>query len=63
MDPFLGRAAFQIGFYIAFVAGALLLFLKKGSAEYAITQFTLVIGLIYLLVVVLLVRWGKSREQ
>ncbi len=63
MDPFLGRAAFHIGFYISFVAGALLLFLNKGTAEYAITQFTLVIGLVYLLLVVLLVRWGKSREQ
>lgn len=63
MDPVLGKAAFQIGFYIAFVAGGLLLFLDKGTAEYVITQFTLVIGLIYLFVVVLLVRWGKSREQ
>jgi uncharacterized membrane protein len=63
MDPFLGRAAFHIGFYITFVAGALLLFLNKGTAEYVITQFTLVIGLVYLLLVVLLVRWGKSREQ
>lgn len=63
MDPFLGRAAFHIGFYITFVAGALLLFLDKESAEYVITQFTLAIGLVYLLLVVLLVRWGKSREQ
>ena len=63
MDQFLGRAAFHIGFYIAFVAGVLLLFLDKGTAEYVITQFTLVIGLVYLLVVVLLVRLGRSREQ
>lgn len=63
MDPFFGRAAFHLGFYIAFVAGVLLLFLEKQTAEYVITQFTLGIGLVYLLVVVLLVRWGKRREQ
>lgn len=63
MDPFLGRAAFHIGFYIAFVAGALLIFLEKGTAEYVITQFTLGIGLIYLLLVVILVQWGKRRER
>ena len=63
MDPVLGRAAFHIGFYIAFVAGVLLLFLKKGTAEFVITQFTLGIGLIYLLIVVILVQWGKRKEQ
>ena len=63
MDPILGRAAFHIEFYIAFVAGALLLFLDKGTAEYVITQFTLGIGLVYLLVVVVLVQWGKSKER
>jgi len=36
MDPFLGRAAFQVGFYIV-LAGALLLFLDKGTAEYVFT--------------------------
>ena len=63
MDPVLGRAAFHIGFYIAFVAGALLLFLDKGTAEYVITQFSLGIGLVYLLFVVILVQWGKSKER
>ena len=63
MDPFLGRAAFHIGFYIAFVAGALLIFLEKETAEYVITQFTLGIGLVYLLLVVILVQWGKRRER
>ena len=63
MDPILGRAAFHIGLYIAFVAGALLLFLDKGTAEYVITQFSLGIGLVYLLFVVILVQWGKSKER
>ena len=63
MDPTLGRASFHIGFYIAFVAGVLLFFLEKGTPEYVITQFTLAIGLVYLLIVALLVRWGKSRER
>ncbi len=63
MDPILGRAAFHIGFYITFVAGVMLFFLEKGTAEYVITQFSLAIGLVYLLVVALLVRWGRSRER
>lgn len=63
MDPILGRAAFHIGFYIAFVAGVLLLFLERGTAEFVITQFTLGIGLIYLLIVVILVQLGKRKEQ
>lgn len=63
MDPLLGKAAFHIGFYIAFVAGVLLFFLEKQTAEYVITQITFGIGVIFLCVVVLLVRWGQSRDR
>lgn len=63
MDPYLGKAAFHIGFYIAFVAGVLLLFLDKQTPEYYITQITFGIGVGFLLVVVILVRWGQSRDR
>ncbi len=63
MDPLLGKAAFHIGFYIAFVAGVLLFFLEKQTAEYVITQITFGIGVTFLCVVVLLVRWGQSRDR
>ena len=63
MEPFLGRAAFHIGFHLAFVAGALLLFLEKGTADNVITQFTLAVGLAYLVLVVILVHRGKRSEQ
>ena len=63
MDPILGRAAFHIGFFHAFVAGALLLFHDKGTTEYVNSQFTIGIGLVYLLLVVILVQLRKSKER
>ena len=65
LGPFLGWAACNIGFYIAFVAGALLLFLQKGTAVNVITQFTFAVGLAYLVLVVMLVQWenGESSDS
>lgn len=63
IDPILGKAAFHLGFYIAFVAGALLLFLERGTPEYVITQITLGIGVIFLTIVVVLVKVGGRRRE
>ena len=63
MEPFLGKAAFHIGFQLAFVAGALLIFLKKGTATCVSAHLTLAVGLIYMVLEVILVYWGKPREQ
>jgi len=59
IDSQLGRAAFQIGFYLFFVAGILLLVLDKGTPEYVITQFTFAVGLIFSVIVIILVRIGN----
>ncbi|MEM7125779.1 MAG: hypothetical protein AAF702_05610 [Chloroflexota bacterium] len=62
LDPYIGKAAFQLGFYIAFVAGVLLLFLEQGTAEYVITQFTLAIGVTFIVIIGILVRVGGSDK-
>lgn len=59
MSGNLGQAAFRLGFFIVFVSGMLLFFVEPGSAEQMITLLTLVIGLVFLGVVVLIVRLGR----
>ncbi len=61
MDSQIGRAGFHIGFYVAFVSGILLLFLRRGTAEYLITLFTFVVAVIFLLIIVVIVRWGQRK--
>lgn len=60
IDPWLGKAAFHLGFYIAFTAGILLFFLEKQTPEYAITQVTFAIGLTFIAIVAVLVRWRRK---
>lgn len=62
IDPFLGKAAFHIGFYVVFVAGALLLVLDKQTPEFAITLFTFGIGMVFLIIVAVLVRLSQRRR-
>ena len=57
MSPHLGQAVFRVAFYIAAVALVLLFFLRPGSAEFGITVITLVVGLIFLGLVAVLVRY------
>lgn len=63
MDINITRAAFHIGFYVAFVSGVLLFFLERGSAEFAITLISLVIGLTFLAIVVVAVKWQQWRNR
>lgn len=62
MSADLGQFAFRLGFFIVFVTGILLLFEPSGSAEQAITVITFVIGLVFLVVVVLVVRIGQRKS-
>ena len=61
MDSGIGKAVFNMAFYIVFVAGILLLFLDRGSAEFAITLFSFVLGLVFLSVIVIWVRYTQRR--
>jgi hypothetical protein len=55
MIPELGKAGFRIGFMIVVPSFLLMFFLDPGTAEYAITLFTLMMGVVFLVVVTLLV--------
>ena len=56
MSPEVGRAAFGIAIFIIVVALGLLLVLPKGTPEFAITLASLLIGLAFLGLVVVMVR-------
>jgi hypothetical protein len=56
VDPQVGKAALQISLFIVVMAGGMLLFLTPGSPQFAITVFTLIIGLLFVGLVVVLVR-------
>jgi hypothetical protein len=57
MGPEIGQAAFRIGVFLVLVAGGMLLLLRPGTAEFSITVATLMIGLIFVGLVVLFVRF------
>jgi len=63
MDVNITRAAFHIGFYVAFVSGLLLPLLDRGTPEFAITALTFAIGLTFLAIVVAVVKWGEWRRR
>jgi len=56
IDPQVGKAAFQLSLFIVVMAGGMLLFLAPGTPQFAITVFTLIIGMIFVSVVVFVVR-------
>ncbi|MCL4859333.1 MAG: hypothetical protein KJZ93_07995 [Caldilineaceae bacterium] len=62
MSSSFGHAAFRLGFFIVFVTGALLLFLERGTAEWAITVFTFLLALLFLVIVAVIVRLGQRRS-
>ncbi len=56
LDPQVGKAALQVSLFIVVLAGGMLLLLTPGTPQYAITVFTLIIGLVFLGLVVVVVR-------
>jgi hypothetical protein len=61
MDSGIGKAGFHMAFYIVFVSGILLLFLDRNSAEFAITLLSFVLGLVFLSVIVIWVRYTQRK--
>jgi hypothetical protein len=59
MSRDLGQAALRLGLFIVIVSGLLLFIVERGSAEQVITIFTLIIGLVFVAVVVIMVRFGQ----
>jgi len=56
MNPEVGKTWFQAAVFIALVSAALLLFEQPGTAEFVITVTTLVIGLVFIGIIVLIVK-------
>jgi hypothetical protein len=56
VDPSLGKAAFSLALFIVLLAAGMLLLLDRSSPQFAITVFTLLIGLTFAGVVVVVVR-------
>jgi hypothetical protein len=56
ISPQLGRAIFRIAFYVTLVPAALMFFLEPGSAEFVVAGVTLLIGLVFIVLIVLVVR-------
>jgi hypothetical protein len=57
--PELGQAGLRIGFLIVVPSFFLMFFLDPGTAEYAITLVTLVMGVVFLVAVTLLVLYSR----
>ena len=56
VDPSIGKAAFSLALFIILLAAAMLPFLDRASPQFAVTVFTLLIGLAFAGVVVVVVR-------
>ncbi len=56
----LGHAAFRIGMYLVVVAGLLTWFTDSGTPGNVISQFTLILGILFLIIVTILVRIGRK---
>jgi hypothetical protein len=56
MNPEVGKTWFQAAVFITLVSAALLLFEQPGTAEFVITVTTLVIGLVFIGIIVLIVK-------
>jgi hypothetical protein len=56
----MGQGAFRIAFFVTFVSAALLPFLEPGTAEFVVDVLALVIGLVFIGVIALMVRWSAK---
>lgn len=59
IDSNLGHAGFRIGIFIVLIAGFLSLLTESGTSGHVISVFTFLMGLVFLLIIVILVRIGR----
>lgn len=59
IDSNFGQAGFRIGIYVVLMAGLLTLLTESGTSARIISIFTLLIGLVFLLIIIILVRIGR----
>lgn len=56
MNPELGQAWFRVAIFITLISAVLILFEPRDSAEFVVSFFTLVIGLVFVGIVVILTK-------
>jgi hypothetical protein len=57
VSPEIGKAAFRMAIFVVLVAVGLLFALSPGTPEFAVTVLTLLIGVVFLAVVMLSIRF------
>ncbi len=58
-----GRLGFRIALLMTLASAGLLIVQPPGSAEFVLMATTLAIGIVFLLLIIVLVRWSKRSEQ
>ena len=59
IDSNMGQAGFRIGIFLVVTAGFLALVTDEGTAEHVISILTLIMGLLFTLIIIILVRLGQ----
>ena len=58
LSPDVARAGFRLAILILLMALGLLLTLSPGTPEFAITLFTLLIGVVFIGLIAIMIRWS-----
>jgi hypothetical protein len=61
MDPNIGYAGFRIGMFMVVGAGLLVLFTDSGTPGHVISQISLICGLLFLGVIVVIVKLEQRK--
>lgn len=60
IDTNIGYAGFRIGMFVVIMSGLLAWFTEPETAAHVISLFTLIIGLLFTLIIIILVRIGQK---
>lgn len=63
LHPELGRLGFRIAIFVTLVSAGLLPAQPPDSAEFVLMTTALAIGLVFLLITMILIRWSIRRER
>jgi len=61
IDPNIGYAGFRIGMFMVLMAGLLVWFTESGTPGHVISQISLICGVVFLGVIVVLVKIGQRK--
>lgn len=61
IDPNIGYAGFRIGMFVVTLAGLLVWFTESGTAGHVISMVSLIFGLTFISILILLVKIGQRK--